>query len=65
MNPHQGHDTFAHDLQPAPPESVLSGAFHTCPMHPEVRLDPLGTCPECGMALEPECQAFLMPKARN
>ena len=53
MNPHQGHDTFAHDLQPALPESVFAGAFYTCLMHPEVRLDPLGTCPECGMALEP------------
>ena len=26
---------------------------HTCPMHPEVRQVGLGSCPECGMALEP------------
>jgi Cu+-exporting ATPase len=26
---------------------------YTCPMHPEVVADEPGTCPECGMALEP------------
>jgi len=26
---------------------------YTCPMHPEVRQDEPGTCPICGMALEP------------
>ncbi len=26
---------------------------HTCPMHPEVRQDGPGSCPACGMALEP------------
>ncbi|MBI2896764.1 MAG: heavy metal translocating P-type ATPase [Deltaproteobacteria bacterium] len=28
-------------------------AKHTCPMHPEVVRDGPGTCPKCGMALEP------------
>ena len=27
---------------------------YTCPMHPEVRQKGPGTCPKCGMALEPE-----------
>jgi P-type Cu+ transporter len=27
---------------------------YTCPMHPEVRQDHPGACPQCGMALEPE-----------
>jgi Cu+-exporting ATPase len=27
--------------------------IYTCPMHPEVRQDHPGTCPKCGMALEP------------
>ena len=27
---------------------------YTCPMHPEVRQSGPGTCPKCGMALEPE-----------
>ena len=26
---------------------------YTCPMHPEVRQPGPGTCPKCGMALEP------------
>src|ERR1700678_4493362 len=25
----------------------------TCPMHPEIRHDHSGSCPKCGMALEP------------
>lgn len=29
------------------------GASHTCPMHPEVVREGPGSCPACGMALEP------------
>lgn len=29
-------------------------AMYTCPMHPEIRQEHPGTCPKCGMALEPE-----------
>jgi Cu+-exporting ATPase len=29
------------------------GTIWTCPMHPEIRRDGPGTCPICGMALEP------------
>src|SRR5262249_29958335 len=36
---------------PAPP--APPGAVYTCPMHPEVVSDHPGTCPKCGMALEP------------
>ncbi|HET6467702.1 MAG TPA: HAD-IC family P-type ATPase, partial [Geminicoccaceae bacterium] len=36
----------------APP--VAPGAIYTCPMHPEVRQVGPGSCPICGMALEPE-----------
>ncbi|SLJ86363.1 heavy metal translocating P-type ATPase [Novosphingobium mathurense] len=38
----------------APPEDVPEGAVWTCPMHPEIRQDHPGSCPICGMALEPE-----------
>jgi P-type Cu+ transporter len=39
---------------PAPPEAPSpAGAFYTCPMHPEVRSERPGDCPDCGMALEP------------
>ena len=33
-----------------PPEH---GGAYTCPMHPEIRKSGPGTCPKCGMALEP------------
>ena len=32
---------------------VAEGTIWTCPMHPEVRRDAPGSCPLCGMALEP------------
>ena len=31
-----------------------ASTIYTCPMHPEVRQAGRGTCPKCGMALEPE-----------
>ena len=33
---------------------VVEGAIYTCPMHPEIRQQGPGSCPICGMALEPE-----------
>jgi Cu+-exporting ATPase len=33
---------------------AASGAMWTCPMHAEIRQQGPGTCPICGMALEPE-----------
>jgi Cu+-exporting ATPase len=39
---------------PSPaPAPTASGQTYTCPMHPEVRQQGPGTCPKCGMALEP------------
>jgi Cu+-exporting ATPase len=35
-------------------EPTPQGAIYTCPMHPEIRKPGPGTCPICGMALEPE-----------
>src|SRR5574343_1018182 len=47
----------AHYLAPKPmPEAVSEEELqreYTCPMHPEVRQMGPGTCPKCGMALEP------------
>jgi len=34
--------------------SAGKGTIYTCPMHPDVRQEGPGDCPECGMALEPE-----------
>ena len=33
---------------------VPEGTIYTCPMHPQIRRPGPGTCPICGMALEPE-----------
>ncbi len=38
-----------HDAAP-----VRDGAIYTCPMHPQIRQVGPGSCPICGMALEPE-----------
>ena len=36
------------------PPPVPEGTIYTCPMHPEIRQVGPGSCPICGMALEPE-----------
>lgn len=67
---HEGHDHYfcsagcrgkfiadpAKYLAPSSAEAVAApaGTTYTCPMHPEVRQVGPGTCPICGMALEPE-----------
>lgn len=38
---------------PDKPENSPSATDYTCPMHPEVRQQGPGSCPKCGMALEP------------
>lgn len=45
-----------HYLGPAPTvaPSAPAGTIYTCPMHPQIRQAGPGTCPICGMALEPE-----------
>ena len=40
-----------------------AGTVYTCPMHPEVRQERPGTCPICGMALEPVTTA--VPQTRT
>ena len=46
---------FLHPPAPAPvaPGSGRDPRVYTCPMHPEVRQVGPGSCPKCGMALEP------------
>ncbi|MRG91749.1 heavy metal translocating P-type ATPase [Polyangium spumosum] len=46
------------EAKPEPPaakveEKAPAGTIYTCPMDPEVRQDKPGSCPICGMALEP------------
>src|SRR6266550_2967914 len=37
-----------------PKAAVPGGTIYTCPMHPQIRQIGPGSCPICGMALEPE-----------
>ena len=46
-------DAYLGDKQKLGPVAT-PGAMWTCPMHPQIRLEGPGTCPICGMALEPE-----------
>ena len=41
------------EQMPPPILNVESCGGYTCPMHPEVKQDTFGSCPQCGMALEP------------
>ncbi|PLC48112.1 copper-translocating P-type ATPase [Pollutimonas subterranea] len=41
-------------------EQAAPGTIYTCPMHPEIRQEHPGSCPKCGMALEP-----LMPSLED
>ena len=36
----------------------MAATLYTCPMHPEIRQDRPGTCPKCGMTLEPVLPAL-------
>jgi Cu+-exporting ATPase len=42
-------------IQPGPTQTLQAkdSVAYTCPMHPEVREPKAGSCPKCGMALEP------------
>ncbi|WP_229266587.1 heavy metal translocating P-type ATPase [Leptospira sp. severe_002] len=42
------------DKNSAPAEELPPGTIYTCPMHPEIRQIGPGSCPICGMALEPD-----------
>src|SRR3954462_5865205 len=47
------------DSKPKP--AVPEGTIYTCPMHPEIRQVGPGSCPICGMALEPEVASLDAP----
>ena len=52
-----GHKPAPQPRSAPPPKA---GAKYTCPMHPEIQRDAPGSCPICGMALEP-----VMPAAEE
>ncbi len=53
---HAHHHAHQHDTgtgEPTVATPAVEGVVYTCPMHPEIREDHPGSCPKCGMALEP------------
>jgi Cu+-exporting ATPase len=48
-----GRFTAGPAAEPASHAPEPTGADYTCPMHPEVRQHHPGSCPKCGMALQP------------
>ncbi|WP_434733960.1 copper-transporting P-type ATPase [Rhizobium sp. YTUHZ044] len=57
---HAHNDHYRHQEDKKPVVQVgtaprpLEGVIYTCPMHPQIRQVGPGTCPICGMTLEPE-----------
>ena len=49
----QHHHHPTPEKSPAQKQHAPEGALYTCPMHPEVQQQGPGSCPKCGMALEP------------
>ncbi|NTW76240.1 MAG: heavy metal translocating P-type ATPase [Syntrophaceae bacterium] len=51
-------DKFTGEKEEAPPPTLKhmqdGSRVYTCPMHPEVEQEGPGSCPKCGMALEPK-----------
>src|SRR3954453_3684730 len=54
MDPACHHHPRHHDHHAAAPAPAPPGTVYTCPMHPQIRQQGPGSCPICGMALEPE-----------
>lgn len=52
------HENDANQHKAASEQKANPDAIYTCPMHPEVRQKGPGTCPKCGMALEPEAPSL-------
>ncbi len=46
-------DQYLKPAEDQPAKAALKDAIYTCPMHPEIRQVGPGSCPKCGMNLEP------------
>jgi Cu+-exporting ATPase len=51
---HGHHQTATHPPAAALPASAPPGTIYVCPMHPQIRQPQPGSCPICGMTLEPD-----------
>ncbi|HEY5229018.1 MAG TPA: heavy metal-binding domain-containing protein, partial [Opitutaceae bacterium] len=57
MNPAQKEPVRAKSGTAHGGNSARSSAVYTCPMHPQIEQIGPGSCPICGMALEPKVMA--------
>ena len=62
MHEHHHHHDPAKPDQASPPTPAstahAAGTLYTCPMHPEIHQPQPGSCPKCGMTLEPVMPAL-------
>lgn len=61
---HGDHAAHLHSFQQAVAANVPTDAMYTCPMHAEIRQKGQGSCPKCGMALEPEAVPVVNTKTQ-
>jgi P-type Cu+ transporter len=54
-------DPTKHLDKQKPQTEAPAGTIYTCPMHPQIRQVGPGSCPICGMALEPEIASLDAP----
>ena len=54
-------DPQAHLDKTKPKTAAPEGTIYTCPMHPQIRQIGPGSCPICGMTLEPEVASLDAP----
>ena len=54
-------DPKAYLEESTPKADVPEGTIYTCPMHPQIRQVGPGSCPICGMALEPDVVSLDAP----
>ncbi|NOZ75049.1 MAG: heavy metal translocating P-type ATPase [FCB group bacterium] len=52
--PEPAHNHDHHHDHSGPSSEPATGEEYVCPMHPDVVSDKPGSCPKCGMALEPK-----------
>ncbi len=55
---------YLQDRSPEPVKDTDDSSIYTCPMHPEIRQKGMGSCPKCGMGLEPETISLAATKTQ-
>jgi YHS domain-containing protein len=55
-----GGAACSHSSKESLPARGQTVAYYTCPMHPSVRSDKSGSCPVCGMGLQPVYQTAVV-----